>query len=271
MFPSSANSLENACCCLPDNDRTFPAANFEFVAVGVFEKEGVITWTVALANFRPFELFPARVTHEFRNPIYLFPRIGPKSDACAIRFVIFIWTKAKEFRRSVAPGGKKSMEISPGFFVNKSKLWQKFPVKLFRRFHVSHPQIDVIKATRFHVSIFNRMARHFKHCDRKKVGRAVLCAPFAIKNIGAHLFGFAQGKLVARPTVDASQTITDIDLFCDEARQNRSKLFHRGLWPQLPVCNQCRVQRKVLRPVRLGRYLRDHVHNHSPGGLCICH
>jgi hypothetical protein len=39
---------------------------------------------------------------------------------------------------------------SAGFLVNKSKLWQKFPVKLFGPFHVCHPQIDVIEATRFH-------------------------------------------------------------------------------------------------------------------------
>ena len=41
--------------------------------------------------------------------------------------------------------------------MNESKLGQKFPVKLFRRLHVSHPQIDVIKATRFHLVILNRI------------------------------------------------------------------------------------------------------------------
>jgi hypothetical protein len=75
--------------------------------------------------------------------------------------VIFIWTKAKEFRRSGAAGGIKSMEISPGFFVNESKLWQKFPIELFRRFHVCHPQIDVIEATRFHFVILNVIATQF--------------------------------------------------------------------------------------------------------------
>jgi hypothetical protein len=119
--------------------RLLAAANFEFVAVWVFEKEGVVTRAVALANFRSLKLFPACVAHDLRNPIYFFARICPKRDARAIRFVVFIWTKAKEFRRLAADGGKESMEESPGFFVNESKLWQKFPVKLFRRFHVSHP------------------------------------------------------------------------------------------------------------------------------------
>src|SRR6266536_657848 len=110
--------------------RLLAAANFEFIAIGVFEKEGVVTRTVALANFRPLKVFPASVAHEFRNPIHFLPRVCPKRDACAIRFMVFIWTKAKEFRRPVAASGKKSMEISPGFFVNESKLWQEFSVKL---------------------------------------------------------------------------------------------------------------------------------------------
>jgi hypothetical protein len=142
--------------------RFLATANFEFVAIGIFEKEGVVTRTVALANFRPLKLFPTSVAHEFGNPIYFFTRVGPKRDACAIRFVALIRTKAKEFRRLAADGGKISMKVSTGFFVNKSKLWQKFAVKLFRRFHVCHPQIDVIKATCFHLSIFNRAAGHFK-------------------------------------------------------------------------------------------------------------
>jgi hypothetical protein len=141
--------------------RFLAAANFQFVAIGVFEEEGVVTWTVALANFRALEVFPASVAYEFRNPIHFFPRIGPKCDARAIRFVVFIWTKAKEFRRFIAAGGKKSMEVSPGFFVNKPELWQEFAVKLFRLFHVCYPQIDMIKATRFHVSIFNLIAAQF--------------------------------------------------------------------------------------------------------------
>jgi hypothetical protein len=82
--------------------------------------------------------------------------------------VFFIWTKAKEFRRFVAAGGKESMEVSPGFFVNESKVWQKFPVELFRRFHVCHPQIDVIEATRFHFVILNRIASQFnRSCSRR--------------------------------------------------------------------------------------------------------
>ena len=47
--------------------------------------------------------------------------------------------------------------------MNEPKLRQEFSVELSRHFHVCHPQIDVIEATRFHFVIFDRMARHFKH------------------------------------------------------------------------------------------------------------
>jgi hypothetical protein len=45
--------------------------------------------------------------------------------------------------------------------VNKPKLRQKFSVELSRHFHVCHPQIDVIKATRFHAPILNLIAEQF--------------------------------------------------------------------------------------------------------------
>ena len=140
--------------------RVFAATNFEFVAIGVFEEEGVVTGTVVLANFRPFKIFSASIAYEFRNPVHFFARVRPKRDACAIRFMFFIPGKAKEFRRFVAASGIEGM-ISPGFFVNESKLWQKPSVKLFRRFHVCHTQIDVIEATRFHFLILNRIAPQF--------------------------------------------------------------------------------------------------------------
>jgi len=142
--------------------RLLAAANFKFVAFGVFEKEGVVTRAVAFANFRALEIFSAGFAHELCNPIHFLPRISPKRDACAIRFVFFIWTKAKELRRVAADSGIKSMEGSAGLFVNESKLRQKFSVKLCRHSHVFDTQIDVIEAPCFHVSIFNRMAGHFK-------------------------------------------------------------------------------------------------------------
>ena len=141
--------------------RLLAAANFKFVAIGVFEKECVVARTVAFLKLGPFELFSAGFAHNLCDSIHFLSRIGPKRDARFIRFVVFIRTKAKEFRRFVAAGRKKRMEISPGLFVNESKLRQKFSVKLLRRFHVSYTQIDVIEGTRFHPAILNRIGSQF--------------------------------------------------------------------------------------------------------------
>jgi hypothetical protein len=47
------------------------------------------------------------------------------------------------------------MKIFPWAFVGKSKLRQEFSVEISCHLHVFHPQIDVIKATRFHFVILN--------------------------------------------------------------------------------------------------------------------
>ena len=162
-FTSTALAIARVGCAYSSISkyRLLAAANFEFIAIGIFKEKSVVTRAVPFTNLGALELFPAGFAHELCNPIHFLPRISPKRDACAIRFVVFIRTKAKEFRRFVAPSGIKSMEGSPGFFVNESKLRQKFSVKLCRRFHVCHTQIDVIEATRFHSEILNRLAAQF--------------------------------------------------------------------------------------------------------------
>jgi len=87
--------------------RLLAATNFQFVAIGIFKEKGVISRAVAFANFRPLELSSAGLANKLCNPIDFFPRIDPKRDACTIRFVVLVWTQAKEFRRLVAAGGKK--------------------------------------------------------------------------------------------------------------------------------------------------------------------
>jgi len=87
-----------------------------------------------------------------------------KRDARAVYLMVLILCETEKFRRPVATSRIKSMEIFAwGFlmwrrfvpFANKSKLGQKFSVERSRHFHVFHPQIDVIKATRFHFVILN--------------------------------------------------------------------------------------------------------------------
>jgi hypothetical protein len=55
--------------------------------------------------------------------------------------------------------------------VNEAELRQKFSVELSRYSHVFNPQIDVIKATRFHFVILTRIASQF-NCSSTIVARA---------------------------------------------------------------------------------------------------
>src|SRR5262249_11057792 len=146
--------------------RLLAAANFQFVAIGVFEKECVVAWAVILANLWPFKVLPASLAHQFRNPIHLFARVRPKRYACSVRFMFLIPAKTKEFRRFPAPARIERM-VSPRFLVNESEPRQKFTVKPLLDFHSCHPQINVIEATRFHKSIVNGTTPHCNASDRK--------------------------------------------------------------------------------------------------------
>src|SRR5262245_53042793 len=145
------------------NDRPFPATNFQFVAVRVLEEECVIARAVIDTHFGPFERFAACFAHQLRNPINFVTRIRPKRDARPVGLMVLILGETKKFRRLVATGRIKRMEISTRHFsrrrlmpfANKPKLRKKFSVELYRHLHVSNPQIDVIKKTRLHFVILN--------------------------------------------------------------------------------------------------------------------
>jgi hypothetical protein len=75
--------------------------------------------------------------------------------------MVFVLIDSEKFQRSIPTCSIEPMKIVARTFVNESKLWQKFSVELSRHFHVLHPQIDVIKATRFHFVILHRIASQF--------------------------------------------------------------------------------------------------------------
>jgi len=77
--------------------RLLAAANFEFVAVGVFEKEGVVTWTVVLTNLRSLKIFTAGIAHEYGNPIDFFARVCRERDPRAIRTMVFVLVEGEKF------------------------------------------------------------------------------------------------------------------------------------------------------------------------------
>ena len=102
--------------------RRLTAANFEFVAVRIFEEKGVVTGTVVFAKFRSLRIFRSGVKHKVSNAIHFFARVCPKRDPRLVGFMVFIPGKAKKFLLVVAAAiGIKSMVSAP-FFVTESEL-----------------------------------------------------------------------------------------------------------------------------------------------------
>src|SRR5439155_9941527 len=110
------------------NDRTLSAANFQLIPIRVLEEKRIVARTVIGTDFRSFKHLAARFAHQLCQPIDFLARIRPKCDACAVCLMVFILCETKKFRRLVATGRIKSMEIFARAFANKSKLWEKFSV-----------------------------------------------------------------------------------------------------------------------------------------------
>src|SRR6266496_730711 len=104
------------------NDRTFPTANFQLVAIRVLEEKSVVAGTVIVTDFRPFQGFPARLADYFRNPVHFFARVRPECNAGSIRLMVLVFRETKKFRGLVAARGIKSMEIVAWTFAIKSEL-----------------------------------------------------------------------------------------------------------------------------------------------------
>src|SRR5439155_6046974 len=120
------------------NDRPFTAANFQPVTIRVLEEKCIVASTVLPTDFRTFKRFAARLTHQLRKAIHFFSCIRPECDSRAIWLMIFVSLENEKFCRLVAASGIKGMIFPARPFLNKSKLRQKFSIKLSRGFHVFH-------------------------------------------------------------------------------------------------------------------------------------
>src|SRR5258707_4887250 len=102
MQTRDGSSRHGCLYSLPRKHRLLATANFEFVAIGVLEKEGVVTRTVVLANFGTFKVFPASVAHEFRNLIHFFARVCPERDSRAVGTMVLVLAETEKFQRPFA-------------------------------------------------------------------------------------------------------------------------------------------------------------------------
>jgi hypothetical protein len=89
------------------NDRLFAAADFEFISLGIFEEQGVVAGTVTRANFRPFQISAAGLSHDFCKLIDFLSRLCPKGNSRTIWAVFSILREHEEFGRLVASGRVK--------------------------------------------------------------------------------------------------------------------------------------------------------------------
>jgi hypothetical protein len=94
----------------PGNDRIFPATDFEFIAIGIFEEAGVISTAVLRADLRSLHFFSAGLAHETGKSINFRAAIGPKSDPGIVGLMSTILSKAKERFRLIPSSG---IEDSP--------------------------------------------------------------------------------------------------------------------------------------------------------------
>jgi len=78
------------------NDRIFARADFQLVAVGIFEEQRVVSRTITGANFRAFQIFAADFMHEFRKAVDFVARDRPKRDARSVWLMIWICGKSKK-------------------------------------------------------------------------------------------------------------------------------------------------------------------------------
>jgi hypothetical protein len=129
------------------NDRIFPAADFQLVAIGIFEKAGVIAFTVARTKLRAFQIFATDFVHQFRQPINLGPAIGPEGDAGAVGSMASILAESEERFGLVSAGGKEDPQSSARAVANKPERREQFTVKLLRALQIADAQVNVIEVS----------------------------------------------------------------------------------------------------------------------------
>jgi len=85
------------------NDRIFARADFQLVAVGIFEEQRVVSQTITGANFWAFQILRASIARDLSNAVHFFACLRPKRDPRFVRLMIWICGKSKKVRRLIFP------------------------------------------------------------------------------------------------------------------------------------------------------------------------
>lgn len=126
-------------------------ANFEFIAVRIFEEHGVVTGAVFHAELGPLDIFPAGFADDFADLVEGFPALRPEGDA------ISVWLMITDFREAEEVHGLAAFcfEQTPALAAlvdAKADRRQNLRIKTLRGFAIFYPKINVIEKAPAHLS-----------------------------------------------------------------------------------------------------------------------
>lgn len=134
----------------PRGGRAFAVAYFQFVAVRIFEKNGVITGAVFQTELGAFDIFSACFADHFRDLVHGFAARRPEGDSISIWPMVRLFVECKKVQRYASLGFKQSPLLS-ALVDAKAYGRQDLRIEPLCVFAVLHPKIDVIEKAGAHV------------------------------------------------------------------------------------------------------------------------
>jgi hypothetical protein len=129
------------------NDCASATANLQFIPIGIFKEECVITWAVFRPDLGAFQVSATGFTDNFSDAVDLFARLRPECDSRIIWAMIRLFFEAKEFRGFAGAVFFKTTPLLRAFIESKSNCRQNLSEKFLRPRPISDTQVDVIKET----------------------------------------------------------------------------------------------------------------------------
>jgi hypothetical protein len=122
----------------------FAVADFKFVPVGIFKKDGVITRAVFDTEFGAFDIFATGFANNLGNLIHGGAARCPEGDAVSVGLMIGLFRESEK----IDCFGAFRLEQSPALsaFVDvKANGTEDLGIKALRGFPIPYPKIDVVE------------------------------------------------------------------------------------------------------------------------------
>src|SRR4051812_13018376 len=128
-------------------------ANFELVAVGVFEKNGVIARAVFKTHLRAFDVLRAGLANHFRRLVHGFAARGPERAPVSLWPMIGLFRESEEVDRDLAFRFEQAPLVAALVHPEPDRR-QNLRVEALGRLAIFNPKIDVIEKTPAHETVF---------------------------------------------------------------------------------------------------------------------